>query len=75
MPVHEFVCVDCKAEVFSYGGEPDATRCASCDIVFEMKADGKLAPHDEASLRELLGCQLPPKGDDDGVREPNQSPG
>lgn len=74
MPVHEFVCVDCKAEVFSYGGEPDATRCASCDIVFEMKADGKLTPHDEASLRELLGCQLP-KGDDDGVREPNQSPG
>ena len=74
MPVHEFVCADCKSDVFSFGGAEEQTRCASCEIVFEMKADGKLNPHDEASLRELLGCQIP-KGDDDGLREANQSPG
>ena len=56
---HEFVCADCKSDVYSFGGAPDATRCASCEIVFEMKADGKLSPRDEASLRELLGCQIP----------------
>jgi hypothetical protein len=58
-PVHEFVCADCKADVFSFGGEPDATRCASCEIVHEMKEDGKLTPEAEASLREMLSCQIP----------------
>ena len=72
-PVHEFVCADCKANVFSFGGPEGETRCASCEIVHEMKADGKLTPASEATLRELLDCQIP-KGDDDGVREPNQSP-
>ena len=68
MPVHEFVCADCKSSVFSFGGEESETRCASCEVVFEMKADGKLSPHDEATLRELLNCQIP-KGDDDALRE------
>ena len=58
-PVHEFVCADCKAQVFSYGGAEEQTRCAECELVFEMKADGKLTPASEASLRELLGCQIP----------------
>ena len=58
-PVHEYVCADCKAQVFSYGGPEDRTRCAECEIVFELKEEGKLTPGSEASLRELLGCQIP----------------
>ena len=73
-PVHEFVCADCKADVFSFGGEPEATRCASCEVVQELKARDGMSPEAEAELRELLGCQIP-RGNDDGVREPNQSPG
>jgi hypothetical protein len=72
---HEFVCADCKSQVFSYGGEPDATRCASCETIAEMKAEGKgMSPAAEAALRELLGCQLP-TGDEDGVRGQDQSSG
>ena len=59
MPVHEFVCADCKTDVFSFGGEADQTRCASCEVVHEMKAEGKLTPKAEADLREMLGCQIP----------------
>jgi hypothetical protein len=69
---HEFVCADCKSNVYSYGGLNASTRCASCEVVFEMKAAGKLSPHDEATLRELLGCQIP-KGDDDALREADGS--
>jgi len=58
-PVHEFVCVDCNSDVFSFGGPEGQTRCASCEIVHEMKAEGKLTPESEASLREFLGCELP----------------
>jgi hypothetical protein len=60
---HEFVCADCKANVFSYGGEPDATRCSSCELVREMRAESGLTASAEATLREILGCQLPTEGE------------
>jgi hypothetical protein len=59
MHPHEFVCADCKSDVYSFGGAPDATRCASCEIVFEMKAEGKMTPEAETELRKLLGCEIP----------------
>jgi hypothetical protein len=59
LPVHEFVCADCKADVYSFGGEPEATRCASCEVVQELKARDGMSPEAEAELRELLGCQIP----------------
>ena len=62
-PVHEFVCVDCKSDVFSFGGEPEATRCASCEVVQELKARDGMSPEAEAELRELLGCQIPREGE------------
>jgi hypothetical protein len=71
---HEFICADCKAQVFSYGGPDTATRCSSCEMVAEIKAEHGMTAEAERELRALLGCQLP-KGDDDGVRETNQSPG
>ena len=71
---YEFVCLDCKSNVFSYGGTGDETRCASCETIAELKAEKGMTPEAEAALRELLGCQLP-TGDEDGVREQNQSPG
>lgn len=57
--VHEFICADCKVNVFRWGGDEEGTRCASCEIVHEMKEDGKLTPEAEASLREMLSCQIP----------------
>jgi hypothetical protein len=56
---HEFVCADCKATVFSYGGRDAATRCANCEVVAEMREERGLTPDDEADLRKLLGCELP----------------
>jgi hypothetical protein len=58
-PVHEFVCADCKSDVFSFGGESAATRCASCEVVAEMREERGLTPQEEAELRVLLGCELP----------------
>jgi|HubBroStandDraft_5_1064220.scaffolds.fasta_scaffold01539_10 hypothetical protein len=64
MHPHEFVsrvfaCADCKSDVYSFGGEPDATRCASCETIAEMKAEGKMSPAAEVELRKLLGCEIP----------------
>jgi hypothetical protein len=59
---HEFVCADCKSQVFSYGGPDAQTRCASCEVIAEMKEEKGLTPTAEAALRELLGCQLPTEG-------------
>jgi hypothetical protein len=56
---HEFVCADCKSDVFSFGGEPAATRCASCEIVQELKARDGMSPEAETELRKLLGCEIP----------------
>jgi hypothetical protein len=56
MEAHEFVCADCKADVFSFGGRPDETRCASCNLVREMPG---LTPEREKLLREILGCMIP----------------
>ena len=56
---HEFVCADCKSNVFSYGGPDAATRCANCEVVAEMREERGLTPEDEADLRKLLGCELP----------------
>ena len=56
---HEFVCADCKADVFSFVGENGQTRCASCEIIAELKARDGMTPEAEASLREIMGCQLP----------------
>jgi|HubBroStandDraft_5_1064220.scaffolds.fasta_scaffold158182_1 uncharacterized Zn finger protein (UPF0148 family) len=59
MPVYEFICADCKIPVFSYGGENGQTRCASCEVVQELKARDGMSPEAETELRDLLGCQLP----------------
>ena len=59
MEAHEFVCADCKADVFSFGGDPAATRCASCEVVREMKERAPLmTAAAEATLREILGCSF-----------------
>jgi hypothetical protein len=59
MPPHEFVCADCKVDVFSFGGPDEQTRCASCEVVAELKVEKGLTPEAEAELRRLLGCELP----------------
>jgi hypothetical protein len=69
MPAHEFVCEDCKADVFSWGGPPDETRCVGCSIIHGMK----LTPTEETELRGLFGCELPEA--DDALRATDQSPG
>jgi hypothetical protein len=56
---HEFVCADCKADVFSFGDLMPGPRCASCDVVQELKARDGMSPEAETELRDLLGCQLP----------------
>lgn len=56
---HEFVCADCKSNVFSYGGRDAATRCASCEVVEELKARDGMSPEAETELRKLLGCEIP----------------
>ncbi|HEX3520798.1 MAG TPA: hypothetical protein VHT52_01770 [Stellaceae bacterium] len=60
--MHEFVCADCKADVFSFGGAPDETRCVGCETVRELMP---MSPEKEAELRDLLGCQLPKDDADD----------
>jgi hypothetical protein len=67
---HEFVCEDCKAQVFSFGGPADETRCMGCNIIHEMQP---LTEAQETTLREILGCQL--SESDDALREPDASPG
>lgn len=57
--IHEFVCEDCDAEVFSYGGNPDDTLCRSCRTIAELKAEGPMKPETEAALREILGNVMP----------------
>jgi hypothetical protein len=61
----EFVCDDCKTNVFEFGDGRDVTLCHGCETIREMKAKG-LTPKQEADLREILHCQLP-SGDDAGV--------
>jgi hypothetical protein len=56
---YEFVCADCKSNVFSYGGPDTSTRCASCEVVVELREERGLTPQEEAELRYLLGCELP----------------
>jgi hypothetical protein len=56
---HEFVCADCKSNVYSYGGPDASTRCASCEVVQELKARDGMSPEAETELRKLLGCQIP----------------
>ena len=55
----EFVCTDCKADVFSFGDLMPGPRCASCEIVQELKDRDGMSLEAEAELRELLGCQIP----------------
>jgi hypothetical protein len=54
---HEFVCEDCKADVFSFGGPSDETRCAGCELVRSLN----LSPVRDAALRVILGCEIPPE--------------
>jgi hypothetical protein len=59
LEVHEFVCADCKSDVFSFGGIGTETRCASCETVRDIKARDVMSPEAEAELRKILGCELP----------------
>lgn len=67
MNSREFVCDDCRTNVFTFGAavsEPDL--CNGCQTIREMKAKCQLTPKQEADLREILHCQLP--RDDDALR-------
>lgn len=66
----EFVCLDCKADVYSFGGPGDETRCASCELMRSLRFE---SPIDEAALRVILGCEIPEN--DNAVRQPDESPG
>lgn len=57
--IHEFVCADCKSDVFSFGGPETQTRCASCETIREMKDHAPMTAAAEAVLREMLGCVIP----------------
>lgn len=50
----EFVCLDCKAHVFSYGGDPTAERCYNCTFIRGLE----LTPEKETELRKVLDCEL-----------------
>lgn len=51
----EFICVDCKAHVYNYGGGEDrGDRCYNCYFIRNLE----LSPDKEAELREVLGCEL-----------------
>jgi hypothetical protein len=58
MAPHEFVCADCKADVFSFSERMKPPYCASCEMVRDLKARDGMSPEAEAELRELLGCQI-----------------
>jgi hypothetical protein len=60
LEAREFICADCKANVFSFGGDADETRCLGCDIIHGMKP---LTAIQETTLREILNCQLPESDD------------
>jgi hypothetical protein len=56
MHQREFVCLDCKAHVFSYGdcGGELRDRCYNCAFIRTLE----LAPEKEAELRRVLDCEL-----------------
>jgi DNA-directed RNA polymerase subunit RPC12/RpoP len=56
---HEFICADCKAHVFSFGGGPNETRCATCDMIRLLK----LPPDKEKAMRVLLDVEIPESDD------------
>jgi hypothetical protein len=53
----EFICADCKSHVFSYGGNPYATRCYNCTYIRNMD----LSPEREAEMRRILDCEPEPE--------------
>lgn len=55
--IHEFVCADCQAEVFTFDA-PDAKVCRSCQMIRDMKARDPMTPEQEAALREILHCVI-----------------
>lgn len=59
MEVHEFVCEDCKSDVFSWSGSIAPTRCAMCETVRDIKARDGMSLEAETELRKILGCELP----------------
>jgi DNA-directed RNA polymerase subunit RPC12/RpoP len=61
---HEFICADCKAHVFSFGGGPDDTRCASCESIRLIKLRTPLTLEKEQELRRILGCEMVEDSDD-----------
>ena len=60
----EFVCIDCKAHVFSYApNDLLRDRCYNCNFIHGLE----LAPETEAELRRVLGCELSEKADDEAL--------
>jgi hypothetical protein len=70
MQVHEFVCADCKADVYSYGGDPNATLCYGCELIATMKLT--CTAEQIATLREILHCMIE---DTDHVRASDHGSG
>jgi hypothetical protein len=60
-PLHEFVCGDCEAEVFSFRVDPEVKLCQSCLTIREMKEREPMTPEAERALREILSCVIPIK--------------
>lgn len=57
----EFVCVDCKAHVYNYGGGEDrGDRCYNCHFIRTLE----LSPDKEAELRRVLDCELRQEDED-----------
>lgn len=76
METRDYVCADCKVNVFEFASADTARTspyCASCEMIRNMKAEGKLSAKNEADLREILDCMIPE--DDDALRTTDQSPG
>ena len=61
MRPHEFICVGCNADVYSYGGVSDRDRCYNCTFVLRVAE----TPEQEAELRKLLGCEWQEREDGD----------
>lgn len=75
MNMRDFVCDDCKTQVFEFGGDSGPTLCMGCVMIREMKAKNGLTVKQEADLREILHCQIPAaESDDDALRETDKSP-
>jgi hypothetical protein len=58
----EFICEDCRSHVYSYGGDPQVTRCHMCHQIHSMQ----LTAEKEKELRKALDCEI--EGEEDNAK-------